>query len=271
MLRDVPSLQEVFQQTTIKGKTYELGHPHHPEIPHHPAHSPFLYALSRLHGELMYEGNISTANDLITTGTHTGTHIDALGHVSCNGKMHGDIPFEGNQHKLTGLAAQGVQTIEPIIRKGKIIDVASALGVDCLEAGYEITVQDLQQAIDLQRIDIQQGDAVFIRTGWSQNIHDPSLYIAHDEGAPGMSLEGARYLVELGMTLTGADTPAYEVARKGQLPVHGYLLVEKGIHIIEVMNLEEIALDKEYECIFICLPLRIIGATGSPIRPIGLV
>lgn len=271
MILDVPTLKEVFQHTSIKGKTYELGHPHHPEIPHHPAHSPFLYSLSRLHGDLIYEGNISTANDLITTGTHTGTHIDALGHVSCNGKMHGDIPFEGNQHKLTGLEAHGVQTIEPIIQKAKLLDIASALNVDCLEAGYEITVQDLKKAIEIQGIDINKGDAVFIRTGWSQKINNSMHYLSHELGVPGMSLEGAQYLVKLGMTLTGSDTPAYEVSRKGKLPVHGYLLVEKGIHIIEVMDLEEMSLDKEYEFIFICLPLRIIGATGSPIRPIGLV
>ena len=54
------------------------------------------------------------------------------------------------------------------------------------------------------------------------------------------------------------------------MPVHVHLLVESGIHIVECLNLEELAAAKVYEFLFVALPLKIRGATGSPIRPIAL-
>lgn len=261
----------IFNSTINEGKIYEIGHLHHSEIPHHPAHSPFMYSLSRMHGDIMYADNISSANDLITTGTHTGTHIDGLGHISCSGLLHGDIPVEDNQSKTKGLQHLGIHTIEPMIKKAKLLDIATTKNISCLEAGYEITVDDLQCCIEMQEITIEQGDAVFIRTGWATKVDNAVEFLSHDKGVPGMSVEGAKYLAELGMALTGSDTTAYEVSNKGKLPVHGYLLVEKGIHIVELLDFEELARDKKYEFLFICLPLRILGATGSPIRPIAIV
>jgi len=55
------------------------------------------------------------------------------------------------------------------------------------------------------------------------------------------------------------------------MPVHGHLLVEKGIYIIEVMNLEELSSREAGEFVFVTLPLRLRGATGCPVRPIALV
>lgn len=55
------------------------------------------------------------------------------------------------------------------------------------------------------------------------------------------------------------------------LPGHLILLVRHGIYIIENLNLEELARDKCYEFTFVSLPLKIQGATGSPVRPIAIV
>jgi len=55
------------------------------------------------------------------------------------------------------------------------------------------------------------------------------------------------------------------------MPVHVHLLVESGIHIIECLNLEELAAAKQYEFTFIAAPLKIVGATGAPVRPIAVV
>ena len=54
------------------------------------------------------------------------------------------------------------------------------------------------------------------------------------------------------------------------MPVHVHLLVESGIHIIEALNLEELARDRVYEFVFVAAPLKIRGGTGSPIRPLAL-
>jgi kynurenine formamidase len=54
------------------------------------------------------------------------------------------------------------------------------------------------------------------------------------------------------------------------MAVHVHLLVESGIHIIEALNLEELAAEHVYEFLFIAIPLKIRGATGSPIRPVAI-
>jgi kynurenine formamidase len=55
------------------------------------------------------------------------------------------------------------------------------------------------------------------------------------------------------------------------LPVHVHLLVDQGIFIMEALDLEAVAADRVTECGFVALPLKLVGATGSPIRPIAIV
>ena len=57
-------------------------------MPHYPTHPPFLFGLTKKHGDLVLEGGISSAADSIAMGTHVGTHIDALCHFSCGGKFY---------------------------------------------------------------------------------------------------------------------------------------------------------------------------------------
>jgi kynurenine formamidase len=74
---------------------------------------------------------------------------------------------------------------------------------------------------------------------------------------------------------TGADTTAYEQIPAGVghrvLPVHRILLVQAGIHIIEHLNLEAAAAAGLTEFTFVMAPLRIVGGTGSPVRPFAAV
>ena len=249
----------------------ELGHYYHAEIPHHPFHSPFVYSLSRMHGDTQYDNGITTANDLITLGTHTGTHIDALGHVACNGYFHNGIEVKGNQSKTKGVSVYGVEQIAPIITKAKLLDIPTAKGLNTLEYAYKISVEDIQHTLEKQSMEINFGDAVFIRTGWGAKFSEPVEFLALEKGVPGMTLEAVDYLLELGMSLTGSDTTAYEVMEGKALPVHHRLLVEKGIHIIEMMNFEELTKQRLYQFKFLCLPLRIVGGTGSPVRPVAII
>jgi kynurenine formamidase len=52
--------------------------------------------------------------------------------------------------------------------------------------------------------------------------------------------------------------------------VHRVLLVENGIHIIEAMNLDALASANLAEFLFVMTPLKIVGATGVPVRPIAI-
>ena len=64
---------------------------------------------------------------------------------------------------------------------------------------------------------------------------------------------------------------AFEKSPAAEMPVHVHLLVESGIHIIECLNLEEVAAAGVTEFLFVGVPMKIRGATGAPVRPLALV
>ena len=77
-----------------------------------------------------------------------------------------------------------------------------------------------------------------------------------------------------GSAMLGGETIAYEWIPAGRghalLPVHRILLVESGIHIVEAMNLGNLADLNITEFLFVMTPLKIVGATGVPVRPIAI-
>lgn len=267
----IDSLASKMASVVKAGKVYEVGFPHEPGIPHALAHPPFLYSMVKMHNDApIGNSNLSAANDIITTGTHTGTHIDAIGHVSCDGYLHDGVFVDEAQDKGRGLNRHSIDEVHPIIRRGVLLDVARYKGVSHLDPAYPIGAEDLSQTAARQGVTIEKGDAVLIHTGWGQYFHQPRKYISSAEGNPGPDEEGARWLLEQGMELAGGDTFAFEVTPSHALPVHRLLLVEHGIPIVEALNLTEIAEDQVYTFLFVCLPLRITGGTGSPIRPIAI-
>ena len=111
--------------------------------------------------------------------------------------------------------------------------------------------------------------------GWSRHWSDPATFVGLERGAPGPDESAARWLAERRVALTGGETVAYEQIPPGQghalLPVHVLLLVEHGIPIVEMLNLERLATDGVHEFLFVLAPLKIVGATGSPVRPLAVV
>src|ERR1700744_735525 len=86
-------------------KPYDLGQPYFTGMPHFPSHPPFLYSLTKKHGDIVFSGGGSSAADAIALGTHVGTHIDALSHYSCNGVFFGDRTVEHSyEHGMKELA-----------------------------------------------------------------------------------------------------------------------------------------------------------------------
>ena len=242
-----------------------------PVSPNHPA---FEIAMMRRHGDVVRPDGGSAANEMITLGGHVGTHIDALGHVSQDGMLHGGVEaaaVQGNR----GLSALGIDTVEPIVGRGILLDVAAAHGVECLPPAYEITIEDLEAAERAGGVEVREGDSVLIRTGWAMHWGDPDVFGGQIDGAPGPGAAGGGWLADRRVRLAGGETIAFEVIRPGAghatLPVHRILLVEAGIHIIETMDLTGLAASGSPEFVLVVAPLKIVGGTGSPIRPIALV
>lgn len=257
-----------------RSKVYDLAQPYFVGMPHFPTHPPFLFGLTKKHGDLVTPGGVSSAADALALGSHVGTHIDALAHFSCGGKLHGGFEVKTLQSDAGGVQKHSVDTVAPILRRGVLIDVAGHLKQDALATDFAIMPEHLESAAKSQNVSIEKGDVVLLRTGWAQYWEDASRYITGGSGTvatgPGPELDAARWLSSKGAFAAGSDTVAFERVPAAEMPVHVHLLVENGIHIIEALNLEEIASRRVYEFVFVAAPLKIRGGTGSPIRPLAL-
>jgi kynurenine formamidase len=215
---------------------------------------------------------LSYSGDGVTMYLHTGTHIDALNHFGLHGKIWNEVSAE-DALGTRGWSKSGVDKYPPIVARAVLIDVAKSKGVDRLPDSYSITVGDLQDALKKQGTTLRPGDVVLTRTGLMTGWPDPAKYHMADE--PGLSLEAAQWLVEgQKAMLLGADNLAVESFPSSNpenfVPVHTYLLVERGVSIMEALWLEDLAKDQVYEFLFIASPLKFRGGTASPIRPLAI-
>jgi kynurenine formamidase len=254
--------------------TVELGQPLFTGMPCSPNHPGFRMVLARRHGDMVRPDGSSAANEVLITGGHVGTHIDALAHVSYQGKLFGGV--DAHDAQVGGRFSElGVDTIPPLVTRGVLLDVATTRGVDSLPPGYGVTDQDLADAAERTGVTPAAGDVALVRTGWARHFDDADTYLGHDTGVPGVTEDGARWLADRRVVATGTDTTAYEQIPAGEghrlLPVHRLLLVESGIYIMEHLNLEAAAAQGLTEFLFVVAPLRIAGGTGSPIRPFAVV
>lgn len=251
-------------------KVYDLSQPYFLGMPHYPTHPPFLYSLTKKHGEYVNPGGSSSAAEAIGMGTHVGTHMDALCHFADHGMLRGGVPAEDCESYDSGVKHLSIDTVPPFLRRGVLLDIAAYEGHDILPEDFIITAETLEGARAAQSVEIHEGDVVLLRTGWGSLFGDAKRYINGMRG-PGPELDGARWLSARRPFAVGSDTVAFEKAPSLGMRVHVHLLVESGIHILEVLNLEELARDRISEFLFVGAPLKIRGATGAPLRPIAVV
>ena len=173
----------------------------------------------------------------------------------------------GRQSWSSGVERHSAETIEPMVRRGVLLDMAPG---EPLAEDVEITPDHLERAAREQRVEVRTGDVVLLRTGWARYYPDAVRFV-NGVKAPGPAIEGARWLSSRGVFAAGSDTLTFEKVPSPEMAVHVHLLVHMGIHIIEVLNLEELARDGVYEFGFVAAPLKIRGATGAPVRPLAFV
>lgn len=215
--------------------------------------------------------HVSYTGSAISMYTHMGTHIDALSHFGLDGKIYNGFSaqeFLGDQ----GWKVSGAETIPPIVARGVLLDVAAARGVDMLPDGYRVTRADLESALVRQQLALREGDVALIRTGRMKLYAQAKAYM---ENAPGLGLDAARFLVEDGgAMIVGADNLSFEAfpseSPGNYVPVHTYLLAERGVPILELVYLDELAQAGVYEFAFIGGSLKLRGADAAPVRPLAL-
>jgi len=237
--------------------------------PSHPSHQPgFNYFLHRHHARGAPETRTS-ASGLVVMPEHSGTHIDALAHQAENLTLHGGVHVDDGVQTSSGFHVLGIDTMAPLVTRGVLLNVA---GQKRLEPDHAITPKELQEAATSAGVEIRAGDVVLVRTGYGALWSEPADYLR----AAGVSAAGSRWLIEKKVRAVGADNMAWDVMGLKDpelgvtLPGHLLLLVRAGIPIIENLNLEELAAARVHEFAFVCLPLKMRGATGSPVRPIAI-
>ncbi len=205
-----------------------------------------------------------------------GTQFDGLGHIGV--RVDGEDLFY-NGFKLSefgdsyGLKKLGVENVGVFFTRGILLDVAAYKGVDRLEVGYIITVEDIEGTLKKQGLTaIQEGDVVLFHTGHGKLwMKDNATY---NSGEPGPGLTAIKWLIDKKIVMAGADSWAVEAVpgedKDRPFEGHQWLITRNGIHLLENLNLEELAADKVYEFAFVFVPLRLKGATGSPGNPVAI-
>ncbi len=209
---------------------------------------------------------------VITEIGQVGTQLDAFPHQTIGDQLYNcvDVPSIATR---TGFTEMGVDTVGTVFTRGVLIDVAGLKGVDTLPDAYEITVEDLEQALERQNLELREGDAVLINTGWGLLWEeDNARYVA---SAPGLGVAAAEWLIERNPILLGSDNWPVEVAPSktlpdASLPVHQIALVVNGVHLLENLKLDELARRERSEFAFLMQPIKIKGGTGSAVAPVAL-
>src|SRR6266436_8057829 len=275
-----------FVQTVKGARVFDLSFVWTEQSPVLGLNPPYAFALNRTH-KMTHEffgqapgSQLSWASDIMYfSGQHGSPTIDAIGHIGRNLRLHGGVDAVAATSTPAGIGANlGIEHFpaDLMVNRVVLLDVARQMASgrpDPLAPGFEITGAHLEQTAKAQGVEVRKGDSVVIRTGWGQYFaKDNAKYLG--EQSPGPGQDGARWIIDKGVRLAGDDTATFEkrppVYGKELFSVHMMLLADSGIYIVENCNLEALADAKAYVALLILTPLRIQGATGSPLRAIAL-
>ncbi|HSI80632.1 MAG TPA: cyclase family protein [Solirubrobacterales bacterium] len=267
------------------GRIFRLARDRFPKMPLFPGHPSFEVVSYRSPQGIRAAGEepwgppnkagLGYMSELVIGTTHTGAHIDAHAHMTVGDedRWHGGSARTdlGDFGPLKGDATE----IPPLWRRGVLYDVPGFRGVGSLGAGEAVSASELEAIEREHGVAAGQGDVALVRTGYLAHWPDREALEAHRGGGPDLS--AARLLADRGVIATGSDTETYEVqpapdrgTPANPQPVHTLLLIERGIYILESLDLEELARAGAREFLFVALPLAIRGATGSMVDPIAV-
>lgn len=263
------------------GRIFDLSFPVSMQAPTHPVYlTPYFICLNHQPwASAKYEREVTGAtNDIgwaqerIELDMHTGTHVDALGHATVAGRAFNNLPLL-DVYGNWGLLKLGIENLPPVLTRGVLADVAGYRGKD-MQPGDAISADELQRVLKAEQVEVRPGDVVLVRTGWAKYWGvDNDTYMLG--GCPGISLDAARWLAASGVVAVGADQASVEVwpaEQPGQdFSVHIELLVKSGVYLIEQAQLEDIARERVYEFLLVCVTPKFAGATGSPVRLLAIV
>ena len=218
------------------------------------------------------------SDDMIIMPLQCVTQWDSLAHVFYAGQM-----YNGYDAKLvtsTGTTKNSIaKTADKIVSRGVLLDVARDKGVESLEPGYAITVEDLEHCAAAENVRVESGDILLVRTGHMTRALNRGDWGDFDTGpAPGLSFYTAPWLHANQIAALAADNYAVEV-RPSELPpfrspLHIATIPNMGLTLGEIFYLDALAADcaedGRWEFLLVAPPLPVTGGVGSPINPYAM-
>lgn len=263
-----PEMTARAARLVTEGKTYALGVITGPDTVPYPGRS---YSISVVGiNEPMGSNKATAHDDRLETHVGIGSQIDGFGHIGRDGVHYGGVRRE-DIFSEDGLKALGIEHIPPIATRGIMLDMAKHFGVDRLAPMQGFGREEISAAAEAQGVTIEAGYVVLFHNGWfSMADEDPKAYI---EQQPGINMDGAEYLAELGVVAIGADSSGLETQDFGEgrvFPVHQFLLVDAGVYILETMNTNDLAADGVHEFFFVLGQPRFAGSVQAVINPVAI-
>ena len=258
-----------------RGRMFDLGRVLDETVPVFPGRYFRQSLLSTAHhtnareGGGLGENQVNWVIEIVSSTTQLGTHLDMLNHLQMgdrgyNGWTVGELAEPWGTNRL------GAETAPQILTTAWLVDVPAARGVDSLERGDVVTLEDVKLALD--GAVPEPGDAVLFHTGWGRHWASADEYLG---GEPGPGMEVARWLADLGVALTGCDTwsygpvPAENPDRPFEVPQ--FLNVRHGVFVVENLDTSALAAEGVRTFAFVLTHPKLRGATGAWTSPIALV
>lgn len=217
------------------------------------------------------------SDDTVVLHLQSATHWDSLSHIFHNGRMYNGYPAE--EITSRGAPRNGAENLSStLVGRGVLLDIPRAQGVDWLDDGYPITVDDLEAAAEHSRIEIREGDIVLLRTGQMARCLAQGWGTYAGGDAPGLSFSTIPWLAESRIAAVASDTWGVEV-RPNELPdsfqpMHIPCVVYMGLLLGEMFQLEELSAacadDGTYEMLISAPPLPFTGTAGAPPGPVAI-
>lgn len=223
------------------------------------------------------------SGDYVAMNCHgfANTHVDAFCHMSHRGLLYNGIPVS----RVTtrgALAGSIAAARDGIVGRGILLDLPLALGLDWLEPGTAVGVDDLEATLDHHQVRLAEGDILLVRTGrharTRAGVPLPAALPGTDTRPfAGLHASTGPWLRERGIAVLGCDGISEVVPTPvpGLFPIHLLTLVSMGIHLVDNADFEALAAacaDRRQHDFLVCIaPFRLERGTGSPVNPIAIL
>ncbi|MET7654167.1 MULTISPECIES: cyclase family protein [unclassified Streptomyces] len=223
-------------------------------------------------------GGLRFAMDSFAMNVHgdADSHLDALCHVVYDGKLHGGVAASSvTAEGATALSVEAAH--DGIVGRGVLLDIPRVRGVPWLEPGDHVSAEDLDAAEAAQRVRVGEGDLLFVRVGHRRRRAELGAWHAADARA-GLHPSALEFLADRRVAVLGGDgnnDTAPSSTEGVDFPVHVLAVQAMGLHLLDYLQFEDLAplCAAEARWSFLCVvaPLRLPGATGSPVNPIAVL